>query len=293
MQNNLVRNTKCRFGHALLQAGLIGMFALSSGHALAQANDDANGAIELVDPKVLRVCADPNSLPFSNQAGAGFENKIAELFAKKLGKTIAYTFYPNSTGFVRNTLNAFRCDVIMGMPQGNDIVQGTNPYYRTSYALVTKQGSDLASVTTLEDPKLKGRHIGIVAGTPPATNLAVNGLMANAKPYPLVIDTRYDAPDVDMMNDLRDGKIDVAILWGPIAGYLAKISEVPMNVVPLVNEKQGPPMVFRIGMGVRHSDQNWKRALNQLIAENHAEIDRILRDYSIPLLDERDQPLAE
>jgi quinoprotein dehydrogenase-associated probable ABC transporter substrate-binding protein len=274
-------------------AGAFSLVAFSSSLVFAQTNDDENGAIELVDPKVLRVCADPKSLPFSNEASEGFENKLAALFAKKLGKDIAYTYYPNTTGFVRNTLNALRCDVIMGIPQGDDIVQGTNPYYRTSYTLVTKQGSDLQSVTALDDPKLKGRHIGIVAGTPPATNLAVNGLIANAKSYPLVIDSRYDAPAVDMMNDLRNGTIDAAILWGPIAGYLAKISTVPMNVVPLVNEKQGPHMVFRIGMGVRHSDQNWKRTLNRLIAENRAEIDHILRDYGIPLLDENNQPLAE
>jgi quinoprotein dehydrogenase-associated probable ABC transporter substrate-binding protein len=278
---------------AILGTGAVSLAALSSGPVFAQANDDENGAIELVDPKVLRVCADPRSLPFSNEAGEGFENKLAALFAKKLGKTLAYTYYPNSTGFVRNTLNALRCDVIMGIPQGDDIVQGTNPYYRTSYTLVTKQGSDLQSVTTLDDPKLRGRHIGIVAGTPPATNLAVNGLIGNAKSYPLVIDTRYDAPAVDMMNDLRAGTIDAAILWGPIAGYLAKISTAPMNVMPLVNEKQGPHMVFRIGMGVRHSDQNWKRVLNRLIAENHVEIDHILQDYGVPLLDENNQPLAE
>jgi quinoprotein dehydrogenase-associated probable ABC transporter substrate-binding protein len=293
MRSSRVRKTQGHNGRRLLRTVMFGFFAMSSASAFAQANDDANGGIELVDPNVLRVCADPNSLPFSNEAGAGFENKIAELLAKKLGKKVAYTFYPNSSGFIRNTLNAFRCDVVMGMPQGNDIVQGTNPYYRTSYALVTKQGSDLAAVSNLEDPNLKGRHIGIVAGTPPATNLAVNGLMADAKSYPLVIDTRVDAPDIDMMNDLRDGKIDVAVLWGPIAGYLAKISNVPMNVVPLVNEKQGPPMVFRIGMGVRHSDQNWKRMLNQLITENRGEIDNILRNYHVPLLDEKNQPLAE
>lgn len=295
MWNNRRRNEHCRkpSSRAWLRATLLCLAALSSGQVFAQSNDDANGAIELVDPKVLRVCADPNSLPFSNEAGAGFENKIAELFAKKLGKSLAYTYYPNSTGFVRNTLNAFRCDVIMGIPQGDDIVQGTNPYYRTTYALVTKQGSDLASVTTLEDPILKGRHIGIIAGTPPSTNLAVNGLLGNVKSYPLVVDTRYDAPATDMMNDLRAGTIDTAILWGPIAGYLAKTSTVPMKVVPLVNEKQGPHMVFRIGMGVRHSDQNWKRALNQLISDNRAEIDRILRDYGVPLLDEKDQPLPE
>jgi len=161
----------------------------------------------------LRVCADPRNLPFSNEAGEGFENKLAEFFAQKLGKTLAYSFYPGATGFVRNTLNAHRCDVVMGMPQGDDIVQGTNPYYRTAYALVSKKGSDLEAVETLEDPRLKDKRIGIVAGTPPATNLAINSLLLNVKSYPLVVDTRHDAPTSDMIADLEQRRIDVAVLW--------------------------------------------------------------------------------
>jgi len=265
---------------------------LSSGPAISQSDDHGDAAaIELVDPKVLRVCDDPHNLPFSNEAGEGFENKIATLLAEKLQKPIAYTFYPNTTGFIRNTLNAFRCDVVMGIPQGDDMVQGTNPYYRTSYALVSKQGSDLAKVETLEDPLLKGKRIGIIAGTPPATNLAVNGLMSNAKPYALVVDSRYDAPTLDMIEDLKKGDIDIAILWGPIAGYLAKKADPQLSVMPLVKETSGPKMVYRIGMGVRHSDQNWKRGLNQLIAANQGEIDKILSDFGVPLLDENNQPL--
>jgi quinoprotein dehydrogenase-associated probable ABC transporter substrate-binding protein len=265
---------------------------LSSGPAISQSDDHGDAAaIELVDPKVLRVCDDPHNLPFSNEAGEGFENKIATLLAEKLQKPIAYTFYPNTTGFIRNTLNAFRCDVVMGIPQGDDMVQGTNPYYRTSYALVSKQGSDLAKVETLEDPLLKGKRIGIIAGTPPATNLAVNGLMSNAKPYALVVDSRYDAPTLDMIEDLKKGDIDIAILWGPIAGYLAKKADPQLSVMPLVKETSGPKMVYRISMGVRHSDQNWKRGLNQLIAANQGEIDKILSDFGVPLLDENNQPL--
>ncbi|VTZ28398.1 putative XoxJ- and MxaJ-like protein precursor; Extracellular solute-binding protein [Methylocella tundrae] len=256
----------------------------------ALAEGAADAAIELVDPDVLRVCADPRDLPFSNEAGEGFENKIAALLAQKLGKSLAYVYYPNSTGFIRNTLNAHRCDVVMEMPQGNDFVQVTNPYYRASYAMVTKKGGDLDGVVTLEDPRLKGKHIGIVAGTPPATNLAVDGLLPGIKSYPLVIDTRADAPTADMMKDLEDGVIDVAILWGPIAGNLAKTSKASVTVTPLVNEKIGPRMIYRIGMGVRHSDQEWKRTLNKLIAENQGEIDKILQDYGVPLLDENDKP---
>jgi quinoprotein dehydrogenase-associated probable ABC transporter substrate-binding protein len=258
----------------------------------ALAEGDESAAIELVDPNVLRVCADPHDLPFSNEAGEGFENKIATLLAQKLGKSLAYVFYPNSTGFIRNTLNAHRCDVVMEMPQGEDIAQVTNPYYRASYALVAKKGSDLETVDTLEDPRLKGRRIGIVAGTPPATNLAVNGLLPNIKSYALVVDTRFDSPTAEMMRDLEDGVIDVAILWGPIAGNFAKNSKIPMQVAPLINEKVGPRMIYRMGMAVRHSDQEWKRTLNKLIAENQEEIDKILQDYGVPLLDDNDKPKA-
>jgi len=286
-----------RFSPALLAligvaSGVIPSLA-GVGLARAQSNESGDAAaIELVDPKVFRVCDDPHNLPFSNEAEEGFENKIAALLASKVQKPVAYTFYPNTTGFVRNTLNAFRCDVVMGIPQGDEIVQGTNPYYRTAYALVTKKGSGLDKVETLEDPLLKGKHLGIIAGTPPATNLVVNGLMATAKPYPLVVDSRYDAPTLDMIEDLKKGTIDAAVLWGPIAGYLAKKSETPLAVVPLINEKAGPKMVYRISMGVRHSDQNWKRDLNKLIAENQAEIDKILADFGVPLLDENNQPLS-
>lgn len=258
----------------------------------AGAQSDEAGSVELIDPKVLRVCADPRDLPFSNEAGEGFENKIATLLAGKLGKSLAYEFYPNTTGFVRNTLNAHRCDVIMGMPQGDDIVQGTNPYYRTSYALVFKRDSGLDSVESLEDPRLKDKRIGIIAGTPPASNLAVNGLLGNIKSYPLVVDTRFDSPAATMMEDLDAGRIDVAILWGPIAGYLAKGDKLPVKVTLLTKETAGPRMIYRIGMGVRHTDQEWKRLLNKLIAENQDAINHILAEYGVPLLDENNAPLS-
>ncbi len=254
-------------------------------------NEGLDLSIELVDPKVLRVCADPRNLPFSDQKGEGFENKLAELFAAKLQKKIDYTYYPQATGFVRMTLGAHRCDVIMGFPQGDDLVQGTNPYYRTAYALISKQGSDLNGVAELNDARLKGKHIGIVAGTPPATNMAANGLMGSAKPYPLMIDTRVDSSAEAMINDLNKGDIDAAILWGPMAGFYAKKSDPPLHVTPLVKEKTGPQLVYRIGMGVRRSDQNWKRLLNRLIQENQPEINQILIGYGVPLLDENNQPI--
>lgn len=222
---------------------------LGRGAALAQINETGDLSIELVDPKVLRVCADPRNLPFSNEKGEGFENKLAELFAEKLQKKLDYMYFPQATGFVRMTLGAHRCDVIMGFPQGDELVQGTNPYYRTAYALVAKPGSGLVEVNTLDDERLKGKHIGIVAGTPPATNMAANGLMMNAKPYPLMIDTRFDSSAEAMIGDLVSGTIDAGILWGPMAGFYAKRASPPLHVTPLVKETTGPRLAFRIGMG--------------------------------------------
>jgi quinoprotein dehydrogenase-associated probable ABC transporter substrate-binding protein len=247
---------------------------------------------ELVDPKVLRVCADPRNLPFSNEQDEGFENKIAELLAVKLDKKLAYVWYPQATGFVRNTLGAHRCDLIPGFPQGDELVQSTNPYYRTAYALVIRPGTGLDDLDALTDPRLKAKRIGIVAGTPPATYLAVNGLMPKAKPYPLVVDTRVDSSAQAMMRDLAGGEIDVGVLWGPLAGYYAKQANPPMRVVLLLKETGGPPLAFRIAMGVRAADQNWKRQLNKLIAENQTEINRLLLDFGVPLLDERNRPIA-
>jgi len=248
-------------------------------------------SLELVDPKMLRVCADPHNMPFSTDSGEGFENKLAELLAAQLGKGLTYAWYPQAPGFVRNTLRAYKCDVLMGIPQGDDVVQVTNPYYRTAYALVIKQGSGLDGVATLSDPRLKGRHIGIVAGTPPADNMVVNGLMANAKPYPLVVDTRVASSAAAMMRDLSAGEIDAGILWGPMAGYYARQASSAVTVVPLVKEAGGPRLAYRIAMGVRHTDQEWKRLLNRKIAENQDVINRLLLSFGVPLLDDKDQPL--
>jgi quinoprotein dehydrogenase-associated probable ABC transporter substrate-binding protein len=256
----------------------------------ARGQDNA-GSIELVDPKVLRVCADPNNLPFSNEKGEGFENKIAQLLGAKLGKDVVYAYYPGATGFVRNTLNAHLCDVILGVPQGNDLVQPTNPYYHTTYAIVTRAGSDLADLKSLDDPRLKaeGRHIGLVANTPPGNILATNGLLGAVKPYALMVDTRVESPSAAMIADLEKGDLDVAILWGPFAGYYAKRANSKLIVTPIADAK-GARMSFRIAFGVRHSDQNWKRDLNQFIAQNKGALDKILQDYGVPMLDEEGRP---
>jgi quinoprotein dehydrogenase-associated probable ABC transporter substrate-binding protein len=268
--------------------------AVSAGRVHAQgAGLDLD--LELVDAKVLRVCADPSNLPFSNDKGEGFENKLAELLAAKLHKSIAYTWYPQSTGFVRNTLGARRCDVIPGFPQGDELVQSTNPYYRTAYALVVRADSDLAGVDALGDQRIRDKRIGIVAGTPPATYLSVYGEMAKAKPYPLVVDTRVDSSAQAMMKDLASGEIDAGVLWGPMAGYYAKQATPPMRVTPLMKEPRDPrfpPLTFRMAMGVRATDQNWKRDLNRLIADNQAEINQLLIGFGVPLLDEQGRQIT-
>lgn len=262
-----------------------------SGMAHAQA-PGLGGAVELVDPKILRVCADPRNLPFSNEAGEGFENKIANLLGEKLNKPVAYTYYPQIVGFVRNTLNALKCDIVMGDSQGDDLLQTTNPYYHAYYALVVKPGSSIEGVETLDDPKLKGKHLGVIARTPPATVMAENGLIGGAKSYPLTVDTRYDAPTRAMIDDIASGQVDGGVLWGPIAGYFAKNAKEPLKVIALTREHDAP-MDFRISMGVRRTDQEWKRTLNRLIAENQADINKILLQYGVPIVDEQGKPITQ
>lgn len=262
------------------------------GSLSAQPVERPGLSIELVDPKVLRVCADPHNMPFSTETSEGFENKLAEMLAPQLGKGLSYTWYPQAPGFVRNTLRAYKCDLLMGIPQGDDIVQVTNPYYRTAYSLVFRQGSGLDGVDTLGNPRLKGKRLGIVAGTPPADYLVRNGLMAHAKPYPLVIDTRVDSSGAAMMRDLAAGDIDAGVLWGPMAGYYARQAGGAVAVVPLVKETGGPRLAYRIAMGVRHTDQEWKRLLNRKIAENQDAINKLLLSFGVPLLDENDRLLS-
>jgi quinoprotein dehydrogenase-associated probable ABC transporter substrate-binding protein len=265
---------------------------LAAPHESKAQDREFGGEIELVDPNVLRVCADPNNMPFSNQAEEGFEQAIARFLADKLGReSVSYAYFPQATGFVRMTLGSNACDLIISYPQGDELVQNTNAYYRTSYALVYPAGGDLDGVEALSDPRLQGKRVGIVAGTPPGSYLAKAGLMGRAKPYPLMIDTRIDNSAKAMIEDLNSGEIDAAVLWGPMAGYYAKQAERDYRVVPLTQEGKGAAMAYRITMGVRPADQEWKRTLNRAIQEYQDEINEILLSYGVPLLDEQDQPI--
>lgn len=245
---------------------------------------------ELVDRDTLRVCADPNHLPFSNEAGEGFENKIAQLLAEDLGVDLAYTWHPQVIGFVRNTLGARACDLVMGIVTTSEVMQNTNPYYRSSYVLVQRADAG-AKVTSLDDTRLADLRIGAVAQTPPIDLLARGGLLKNVRPYHLMVDTRYDDPGRQMVEDVAAGEIDVGVLWGPIAGYWAKQQSVPLEVVPLTGENTGVRLDFRITMGLRRNEPEWKGILNEFLAEHKAEIQEILLDYGVPLLDERGRPI--
>jgi quinoprotein dehydrogenase-associated probable ABC transporter substrate-binding protein len=241
---------------------------------------------ELVDRDTLRVCADPHNLPFSNEAGEGFENRIADLLAQDLGVPLAYTWYPQSVGFVRNTLGARACDVVMGIVSASELMQNTNPYYRSSYALIQRADAKLKA-TSLADPQLADLRIGAVARTPPIDILAQRGLLKNLRPYQLIVDTRFESPGRQIVEDVAAGEIDVGLLWGPIAGYWAKQQSVPIEVIPITEEKSGARLDFRITMGLRRNEPQWKQVLNDFLAEHKVEIQAILLDYGVPLLDEQ------
>jgi quinoprotein dehydrogenase-associated probable ABC transporter substrate-binding protein len=262
------------------------------GTTLAAPMQASAASAEAVDHSALRVCADPNNLPFSNDKGEGFENKIAELFAKALGVPVQYTWYPDSQGFIRNTLRARRCDLIIGTISGNDFLQNTNPYYHSSFALVYRNNPGM-SLNSLDEEALRSSEIGVIAGTPPATLLAQKGLLARLHSYALVVDTRYDHPAQDLVHDVASGKIDVGILWGPIAGYFAKQESTPLVVVPLRSENATTRLDYRITMGVRFNEPEWKRQINDLIRTHQQEINKILLDYGVPLLDEQNNPITQ
>ena len=277
----------------------IGLFAVSSvGLALGGAWLGSAGAVEghrsdLVNRDVLRVCADPSNLPFSNDKKEGFENKIANILSEELKVPVEYTWFPQVTGFIRNTLFAKRCDVVISTGQGDPSLLNTNAIYGSTYALLYKPNSGLDGVDSLLDPRLKGKRIGVVAGTPPADLVAKAGLMTKAKPYPLVVDRRYDSPAEDMVKDIRSGEIDAGVLWGPIGGYFAGKGGEKLTVVPLTKDAKGGRMEFRITMGVRQGDDLWKRQLNDIIRKRQGDIDRVLLDYGVPLLDDDGQPITK
>jgi quinoprotein dehydrogenase-associated probable ABC transporter substrate-binding protein len=271
---------------AALLAVLLGTAFLTAAPAPAQ-------RVDLVDRTALRVCSDPANLPFSNDKGEGFENKIAEIVASELNVPVEYTWFPQATGFIRQTLFARRCDVVIGYPQGDELVLNSNPYYRSTYALVYRRDAGLDGVASLADPRLKDKRIGVVAGTPPGTIMAQLGLIEHAKPYQLLVDRRHYSPGEDMIGDIQSADIDAGVLWGPLAGYFANKRDDRLLVVPLTKEAGGPRMAYRITFGVRPLEDDWKRQLNGVIAKRQGDIDAVLLQFGVPLLDEQSNLITQ
>ena len=241
--------------------------------------------------RYLTVCGDPNNLPFSNEQLEGFENKIAVLIAGELNRSLHYRWWPQSVGFIRNTLQTRLCDVIMGISTVNDLVQNTNPYYRSVYTLVYRTDAGLR-IKGLGDPAVKGMRIGVVAGTPPVSLLTRYDLLGQTRSYERAVDTRLYAPARDAVNDVARGELDLAVIWGPIAGYAARQQPVLLTLVPLPAQQDGVPLAFSVSLGIRPRETAWKHELNTLLERLAPQIQTILQGYGVPLLDNHDQLIA-
>ena len=253
------------------------------------------------DAAALRVCADPANLPLSNTRGEGYENKIAELLARDLKRRVEFTFFPQRMGFVRNTLRAkddatqqFKCDVIIGVPKGFELTATTQPYMRSTYALVFKSRADLAQLETPEDllklppPQLQALRIGVFGRSPGADWLLRNGLLARAVFYAPQSGDPAESTAHVVEQDLLEGKTDLAIVWGPIAGFLVgqHAAAPAWRALPF---KPDPTIKFdyEISMGVRFGEKEWKETLDQWIRTHHDEVRSILAGYNVPLLDDK------
>jgi len=242
------------------------------------------------EPDDLRVCADPNNLPFSNRAGEGFENKLAEMVAQKLGKSVVYTWWAQRRGFIRHTLKAGDCDLVMGVPAQYDLVETTRPYYRSTYVFVSQTARHFR-LDAIDDPQLRGLVIGVHLigddgnNTPPAHALGQQGIIDNVRGFMIYGDYREPYPPARLIEAVEHGEIDVAAAWGPLAGYVAKTSTVPLTVTPIAAGERFAPQQFQfeIAMGVRKGDHALRDRLNDFIAQNGSEIAALLADYGVPL----------
>lgn len=240
----------------------------------------------------LRVCADPNNLPFSNDKGEGFENAIAGLVARDLGEKVEYTWWAQRRGFVRNTLKAGLCDVTIGAPARMEMVLATRPYYRSTYVFLSRRDRHLG-IRTFDDPRLKRLKVGVqligddYANAPPAEALLRRGAKRNLVGFTVYGDYRQPNPPARIVDAVARGTVDVAVVWGPLAGYFAQRSPVPLDVVPVKPQVDVPflPFVFDIAMGVRRGDTTLRARLDSVIVRRRASIDSILRVYDVPRVD--------
>lgn len=244
---------------------------------------------EMISRSELRVCADPHNLPFSNEAREGFENKVAEIVGADLQLPVSYVWFPQVTGFVRNTLRARECDLVMGAVSGDGVMDSTNPYYHTGYMLVTRT-ADGISARSVGDPALADKKFGVIAATPPTDLLLRHNLMPQVRAYSLRVDTRISNPPQAMLQDLVNGVIDVALIWGPPAGFAITREHLPLTAVFIEPEPNAPRLDYRIAMGVRANEPEWRRRINQAIGKHKAEIATVLASYGVPMMGDQGQP---
>lgn len=239
----------------------------------------------------FRVCADPNNLPFSNEAQQGFENKLADLIAGALGEKVTYDWHAQRRGFVRETLKAKQCDVVMGMPTKVDMLTTTTPYYRSTYVFVSRADRHL-DISSIKDPRLRDLKIGVQmigndgANTPPSHALAQQGIIDNLVGYTVYGDYRNPNPPARIVEAVEKGDVDIAAVWGPLAGYFAKKSQVPLTLAPITETDSFKPLIFTfdIALGVRKGDRALKAKLDDILAQKRAEIAALLDSYGIPTL---------
>jgi len=238
---------------------------------------------------VLRVCADPNNLPFSNERGEGFENKLAELLAEDLHERVEYTWWAQRRGFFRSTLRAGACDVVLGVPSSFELAATTAPYYRSTYVFVYRRDKGIR-VRSFDDKVLHEVKVGVQlvgddgANTPPAHALAARGVINNIRGYTLYGDYKQPNPPARIVEAVAKGEVDVAVAWGPLAGYFARRERVPLEVVPVSPQFDLPflPFVYDISMGVRRGDEDLRQQLDDFLVRRHDEIERILDEYGVP-----------
>lgn len=251
----------------------------------------ALGSCDLIPQRTLTACADPNNLPFSNREGQGFENKIAQLIASDLHAQLRYIWWAQRRGYVRNTLNERSCDFWPGIASNVEMVATTRPYYRSSYMFVTRSSTNLKGLT-LEDPRLKTLKIGVqmvgndASNTPPAHALAIRGIIGNVRGYMLYGDYRQPNPPSEIVKAVERGDLDVALVWGPLAGYFAAESPVPLRLEPVTPwfADQQWPMQFDVSIGVQMNNQKLLHEIDHILARRSGDIRRLLEAYHVPLV---------
>lgn len=239
----------------------------------------------------MRICADPNNLPFSNDRGEGFENRIAEIVGREMDATVEYTWWAQRRGFVRNTLGAGHCDVIIGVPHDYDPVRTTRPYYRSVYVFVSRKGRDLR-VTSFDDPRLRTLHVGVhiigddYASAPPAHALSRRQIITNVVGYSIYGNYVEPNPPARLVEAVASGEIDLAVAWGPLAGYFATRQRVPLEITRLAQDVDPPdlPLAYDIAMGVRRDDERLQRELNAILERRADDIQAVLTSFGVPLV---------